>query len=108
MRAPVGEDKERMPGLAQFVDLLDENKLAEGDAYFDLNDLEISPGTGLLAYSLDTVSRRQYDIRFRDLSTDRDLPDKSQKPINGTALPPPVRNAVTTTAANAAAAIYNP
>lgn len=58
-----------------FTVLLDENELAKGHEYFDLGDFEVAPGNRLCAYSIDTVSRRQYTIRFRDLETGRDLPD---------------------------------
>lgn len=57
------------------VDILDENKLAEGSTYFDLGDYEVSPGNGIVAYSVDRVGRRQYEVRFRDLATGTDLPD---------------------------------
>jgi oligopeptidase B len=57
------------------VDILNENILAEGSTYFDLGDYEVSPGNGLVGYSVDMVGRRQYEIRFRDLSTGKDLPD---------------------------------
>ncbi len=57
------------------VDILDENQLAEGSTYFDLGDYEVSPGNGIVGYSIDKVGRRQYDIRFRDLATGTDLPD---------------------------------
>ncbi len=73
MRAPVMADKDQVP--AEFEDFLDENALAAGHDYFDLADLEIAPGNQLLAYSLDTVGRRQYQIKFKDLRTGRDLPD---------------------------------
>ena len=56
-------------------DILDENKMADGHDYFDFGDYEISPDNGLCAYSVDTVSRRQYVVRFRDLSTGEDLSD---------------------------------
>lgn len=56
-------------------DLLDENKMAEGHDYFDLGDYEVSPDNTLCAYGVDTVSRRQYVLKFRDLSTGKDLPD---------------------------------
>ena len=56
-------------------DFLNENVLAEGTSYFDLGDFEVSPGNGIVGYSVDTVGRRQYDIRFRDLATGTDLPD---------------------------------
>ncbi len=57
------------------IDILDENVLASGSAYFDLGDYEISPGNDLVAYSTDHVGRRQYEIHFRDLRTGKDLPD---------------------------------
>lgn len=60
---------------AMEAELLDENKLAEGHGYFDLGDLEVSPNNQLVAYSVDTVSRRSYVIRFRDIITSTDLPD---------------------------------
>ncbi len=62
------------PG-AKDVDILNENLLAAGSAYFDLADYEVSPGNGIVAYSTDHVGRRQYEIRFRDLATGKDLPD---------------------------------
>ncbi len=62
-------------GDAAWTVLLDENKLAEGSAYFDLGDFEMSPGNNLVAYSTDRVGRRLYEIRFRDIATGNDLPD---------------------------------
>ncbi len=56
-------------------DFINENTMAEGHDYFDLGDFEISPDNKLCAYSVDTVSRRLYTIRFRDLATGADLPD---------------------------------
>ncbi len=66
-----------------FDDILDENKLAEGHDYFDLGDYEISPNNTIVAYSIDTVSRRQYTIRFRDLSTGEELSDVITKTSGG-------------------------
>jgi oligopeptidase B len=59
----------------RFDDIFDENRMAEGHNYFDLGDFEVSPDNALAAYSVDTISRRQYVIRFRDLTTGQDLPD---------------------------------
>ncbi|HEX2617997.1 MAG TPA: oligopeptidase B, partial [Flavobacteriales bacterium] len=73
MREPVGADKDVMP--TTFTDIVDENVLAKGHSFFDLGDLEISPDNGLMAYSVDTVGRRQYTVYFRDLRTGEDLPD---------------------------------
>ena len=49
--------------------LLDGNKMAVGFDYFDLGDFEVSKNNAILAYSYDTLSRRMYDIRFKDLET---------------------------------------
>lgn len=73
MRAPELPDKEKVP--AEFVDFLDERTMAAGHDFFDLADFEVAPGNKLMAYSLDTVGRRRYEIRFRDLVTGQDLPD---------------------------------
>jgi oligopeptidase B len=70
---------------ASEVDILDENKLAEGSTYFDLGDYEVSPGNGIVAYSIDKVGRRQYEIRFRDLATGTDLPDVITNTAGGAA-----------------------
>ncbi|MCC6839025.1 MAG: S9 family peptidase [Flavobacteriales bacterium] len=73
MRAPALADPEQVPG--SFTDFLDENAMAAAHDYFDLADLEVAPGNRLMAYSVDTVGRRRYEIRFRDLNTGLDLPD---------------------------------
>lgn len=49
--------------------VLDCNKLAEGHAFFDIGSLAYSEDDRLLAYSVDTVSRRLYTIYFKDLET---------------------------------------
>jgi oligopeptidase B len=48
--------------------LLDQNELAEGHAYFDIGGLTVSPGHGLLAYSIDTSGDEKFTLRFRSLS----------------------------------------
>lgn len=55
--------------------LLDENALAKGHSYFDLGDFEMSPSNGIVAYSVDRVGRRKYEVRFREIATGKDLPD---------------------------------
>ncbi len=60
---------------AQYEDIFDENRMAEGHSFYDLDDYEVAPGNNLAAYSEDTVGRRQYTTRFRDLSTGMELPD---------------------------------
>ncbi len=55
--------------------LMDMNKRASGHAYFQSNNQSISHDHNLLAFSEDTVGRRQYTIRFKDLRTGELLPD---------------------------------
>ena len=55
--------------------LLDVNRLAEGHTFCSVGALQNSPDDRLLAYAVDTVGRRQYAIRVRDLETGEDLPD---------------------------------
>ena len=75
LRAQAVSDRWPEDGDAAWQVLLDETKLAEGSAFFDLGDFEISPGNGIVAYSTDRVGRRLYDIRFRDIASGTDLPD---------------------------------
>jgi oligopeptidase B len=56
--------------------LLDLDELARGHDFYDVAELEVSPDNRLLAYAEDTVGRRQYTLRFKDLTTGRVLPDK--------------------------------
>lgn len=56
--------------------ILDVNELAKGKKYFQATGLEISPNKQLLIYGEDTVSRRIYTLRIKDLSTGKMLADK--------------------------------
>ncbi|HEV8692845.1 MAG TPA: S9 family peptidase, partial [Lysobacter sp.] len=49
--------------------LLDVNAMAEGKDYFSVGDYEVSQDNNLLAWAEDSVGRRQYTIRFRNLVT---------------------------------------
>ncbi len=49
--------------------LFDVNKMAEGHEYFHLGGLNVSDNNKLLAFSVDTISRRQYDLQFKNLET---------------------------------------
>jgi oligopeptidase B len=55
--------------------LLDANRAAEGHKFFSVGDLDVSQRNDILAYATDTVGRRFYTIRFRDLGTGKELPD---------------------------------
>ncbi len=55
--------------------LLDANALADGHAYYDLRGLNPTHDGALLAYAEDTLSRRIYTIRIKNLVDGATLPD---------------------------------
>ncbi len=56
--------------------LIDANIMSEGHEYFRVGDIEISPDNKIMAYSIDTVSRRVYTIHFKNLETGKNLSKK--------------------------------
>lgn len=68
VRQPVSETE-------QWQLLLDENERAADSEFYQLGALSVSPDNRLLALAEDNISRRQYDIRFRDLESGEWLPD---------------------------------
>ena len=56
--------------------ILDVNKLAEGHEYYSASGLRVSKDNKLLAFSEDTVSRRIYTVRFKNLETGEFLTEK--------------------------------
>ncbi|OIQ44165.1 MAG: oligopeptidase B [Gammaproteobacteria bacterium MedPE] len=55
--------------------LLDVNELAKAHDYYAVSGLSVSPNDKLMAYGEDTVSRRIYTLRVKDLETGKMLPD---------------------------------
>lgn len=55
--------------------LFDCNDMAKGYAYFKMVGLSVSPDNTKIAFGLDTVGRRQYEIRVKDLTTGQILDD---------------------------------
>ena len=51
--------------------LLDVNVMSVGYHYYDIGTYSVSPDNKMLAYSVDTVSRRQYDIWFKGIEDER-------------------------------------
>ena len=49
--------------------MLNVNEMAEGHEYYSVGGLSVSPDNTWLAYSEDTVSRRIYTIRFKNMET---------------------------------------
>ena len=55
--------------------LLDQNVLAEGFKYYAIAGRQVSDDNKILAYTVDTVSRRLYGLRFKNLETGADYPE---------------------------------
>lgn len=55
--------------------VIDANILAKKYAYFNIGSTDVSPDNAILAYGEDTLSRRIYTIRFKNLITGEYLPD---------------------------------
>jgi oligopeptidase B len=55
--------------------LLNEPAMAKGHAFFAVGDSNVSQNNRLLAYALDTVGRRQYVLKVKDLATGKTLSD---------------------------------
>ena len=53
--------------------LLDANAMAEGFAFFQVSGLAVSSDNNLLAYGVDTLSRRLFTLHFKDLRTGQTL-----------------------------------
>lgn len=49
--------------------LFDVNEMAKGHEYYSLGGLNVSEDNKLVAFAVDTVSRRQYDLHFKNLET---------------------------------------
>jgi len=54
--------------------MLDANRLAAAHEYHQIGALEVSPDSAWLAYCEDTVGRREYSLRFKDLRSGETLP----------------------------------
>lgn len=61
---------------AQEEILFDCNEMAKGHAYFNLGGISISPDNKMAAFSIDTVSRRQYTLQIKNLITGEIYTDK--------------------------------
>ena len=55
--------------------IVDGNELARDHAYFELGYVERSPDENLVAYASDLDGSELHELKFRDLSTGRDLDD---------------------------------
>jgi oligopeptidase B len=55
--------------------ILNANELSVGHDYYQVGEIDISPDSRWLAFCEDTVGRRQYRLRFKNLDTGEVLPD---------------------------------
>jgi oligopeptidase B len=56
--------------------MLDEPAMAKGHGFFAVSNWEVSPSNRLLVYAVDTVGRRQYTLKVKDLTTGKTLKDE--------------------------------
>ncbi|MEM1319488.1 MAG: S9 family peptidase [Bacteroidota bacterium] len=63
--------------------MIDVNQLAEGFEYYRAVGLRVSPNNKILAYGVDTLSRRIYTIRFKNLETGEMLEDQIPNTTGG-------------------------
>ncbi|MBN2433341.1 MAG: S9 family peptidase [Acidobacteria bacterium] len=71
---PVYCRKAATPDAAEEV-LLDVNQLAEGKNYCSVTGVSPSPDNRLISFGVDTVGRRKYEIRFKNVLTGENLTD---------------------------------
>jgi oligopeptidase B len=62
-------------GAAEQV-MLDGNERALGHDYYQIGEVEVSPDSEWIAFCEDTVGRRQYDLRFKNMRTGEVLPER--------------------------------
>ncbi len=65
--------------------LLNVNEMAEGFSYYQVAGLSISPDNKMLSFGVDTLSRRIYNIYFKNLETGQILEDKLDVTSGGVA-----------------------
>jgi oligopeptidase B len=72
LRVPRGAD----PDPASAEVLVDPAQLDPGSGYVELGARQVSPDERILAYSVDFTGGEAYELRFRDLESGEDLPDR--------------------------------
>ncbi len=63
--------------------LFDVNEMAKGFDYYSLGGLNVSPDNKMIAFGVDTVSRRKYTIQIKNLETGEILPVKIHTTAGG-------------------------
>ncbi|MDV7188422.1 S9 family peptidase [Lutibacter sp. TH_r2] len=65
--------------------LFDVNELAKGHSYFKLSGISVSPNNKIAAFGIDTISRRQYTLQFKNIETGELYPEKIENTTGGAA-----------------------
>jgi len=73
--------KENMEATEEIM--LNVNEMAEGFDYYSVAGLNVSPNNKMLAFGVDTVSRRQYSIHYKNLETGEILGHKIPNTTGG-------------------------
>jgi len=55
--------------------MINANELADGHEFYSIRGIDVSSGDNILAYSQDTIGRRFYTVRFKNLDTGEMLDD---------------------------------
>lgn len=63
--------------------LLDGNEMGKGKKYFSIGGYEITDNDEIIAYGVDTVSRRNYTVRFKNLKTGQIYKDQIKNTEGG-------------------------
>tara|TARA_R110000850_G_scaffold80862_1_gene173581 strand:- start:130317 stop:132452 length:2136 start_codon:yes stop_codon:yes gene_type:complete len=63
--------------------LFDVNQMAEGHPYYHLSGINVSPDNSMVAFGIDTVSRRNYTIQIKDLESGEIHPTKIELTTGG-------------------------
>jgi len=64
--------------------LFDVNVMAKDHTYYKFTGLSVSPNNQITAYGIDTVSRRQYTLYFKNLETGKMYDEKIENTTGGT------------------------
>ena len=75
--------KENLASAEEII--FDVNKMAKGFDYYALVGLNVSENNNLVAFAIDTLSRRQYDLQFKNLKTGEIYPEVIKNTTGGTA-----------------------
>lgn len=63
--------------------LLNGNKMGKGKKYFNIGGYEITDNDEIIAFGVDSISRRNYTVRFKNLKTGRVYKDKIKNTEGG-------------------------